>query len=77
MGTGIFHRIDRDDLIENFRYTIQIRTYSVVFFEIALIVLTLTQNINISLVDTAGSYTYGKMYVIHSYNMIDVLNEAL
>ena len=55
----------------------QIRTYLVIFFKIALTVLTLTQNINISLVDTAGSYTYGQMYVTHSYNMIDVLNEAL
>ena len=69
--------MDRNDLMENFRYTMQIRTYLVIFFKIALTVLTLTQKTNISLVDTAGSYTYGKMYATHSYNMIDVLNKAL
>ena len=69
--------MDRNDLMENFRYTMQIRTYLVIFFKIALTVLILTQNINISLVDIAGSYTYGKMYATHSYDTIDVLNKAL
>ena len=63
--------------METFRYTMQIRTYSVMFFKTALTVLILTQNTNISLLDIAGSYVYGQMYVTHSYNMTDVLNKAL